>query len=70
MSNVPQHILYRIPEQVSFTQAAMVEPIGVAAHGIELTPVSWNDTALVVGTGMIGLCHDPGIDARGDVGRS
>ena len=54
--NVPQHILYRIPEAVSFTQAAMVEPIGVAAHGIELTPLSWNDTALVVGAGMIGLC--------------
>ena len=54
--NVPQHILYRIPEEVSFTQAAMVEPIGVAAHGVELTPVSWNDTALVVGAGMIGLC--------------
>jgi L-iditol 2-dehydrogenase len=54
--NVPRHILYRIPEEVSFTQAAMVEPIGVAAHGVELTPVSWNDTALVVGAGMIGLC--------------
>lgn len=54
--NIPQHILYRIPEEVSFTQAAMVEPIGVAAHGIELTPISWNDTALVVGAGMIGLC--------------
>jgi L-iditol 2-dehydrogenase len=54
--NVPQHILYRIPEEVSFTQAAMVEPIGVAAHGVELTPVSWNDTALVIGAGMIGLC--------------
>ena len=54
--NVPQHILYLIPEEVSFTQAAMVEPIGVAVHGIELTPVSWNDTALVVGAGMIGLC--------------
>lgn len=53
---VPQHILYRIPEAVSFTQAAMVEPFGVAAHGVELTPVSWNDTALVVGAGMIGLC--------------
>jgi len=53
--NIPMHILYRIPNDVSFTQAAMVEPIGVAAHGIELTPLSWNDTALVVGAGMIGL---------------
>jgi L-iditol 2-dehydrogenase len=54
--NIPQHILYRMPDEVSFTQAAMVEPFGVAAHATELTPVAWNDTALVVGTGMIGLC--------------
>ncbi len=53
--NIPQHILHRIPDGVSFTQAAMVEPIGVAAHAVGLTPVSWNDTALVVGAGMIGL---------------
>lgn len=53
--NIPQHILYRIPEGVSFTQAALVEPVAVAAHAVELTPVSWNDTAVVVGAGMIGL---------------
>jgi L-iditol 2-dehydrogenase len=63
--NVPQHILYRIPEEVSFTQASMVEPFGVAAHGIELTPVSWNDTALVVGAGMIGLCVIQVLRSRG-----
>ncbi len=53
--NVPGHILYRIPGEVSFTQAAMVEPVAVAAHAVELTPVSWNDTAIIVGTGMVGL---------------
>ena len=53
--NVPQHILYKIPEGVSFTQAALVEPIAVAAHAVELTPLSWNDTVVVVGTGMVGL---------------
>jgi len=53
--SVPQHILYRIPDGVTFTQAAMVEPVAVAAHAVELTPVAWNDTAVVVGTGMIGL---------------
>lgn len=52
---VPQHILYKVPEGVSFTQAAMVEPVAVAAHAVELTPLSWNDTAVVVGSGMIGL---------------
>ena len=53
--NVPQHILYQIPGGVSFTQASMVEPVAVAAHAVELTPLSWNDTAVIVGTGMIGL---------------
>jgi len=53
--NVPQHILYRVPDGVSFTQAAMVEPVAVAAHGVELTALEWNDVAVVVGAGMIGL---------------
>ncbi len=52
---VPQHIVYRIPENVSFTQAAMCEPIAVALHAINLTPILPGDTAVVVGCGMIGL---------------
>ena len=53
--NVPQHILYKLPDGVTFTQAAMVEPVAVAAHAVELTPILLNDTAVVVGSGMIGL---------------
>ena len=52
---VPHHILHLIPDGVSFNQAAMVEPVAVAAHAVNLTPLSLNDTAVVVGTGMIGL---------------
>lgn len=52
---VPQHILYRIPEDLGFTQAAMTEPAAVAMHAAGLTPVSLNDTAVVVGAGMIGI---------------
>jgi L-iditol 2-dehydrogenase len=44
---VPQHILYKIPDNVSFEHAAMVEPIGVALHAINLTQISVNDTAVV-----------------------
>lgn len=51
---VPCHILHKLPEGVSFTEAAMVEPLAVGAHSIELTPISLNDTAVVVGSGMIG----------------
>lgn len=53
---VPQHILYRVPPGVSFEQAAMVEPVAVAAHAVGLTPIAVGDTAVVVGAGMIGLC--------------
>jgi L-iditol 2-dehydrogenase len=52
---VPQHVLYRIPEGVTFTQAAMVEPAAVALHAINLLPMALNDTAVVVGSGMVGL---------------
>lgn len=52
---IPQHILYLLPDQVTFNQAAVVEPVAVAYHAVELTPISLNDTAVVVGAGMIGL---------------
>jgi L-iditol 2-dehydrogenase len=52
---VPQHILYAIPENVTFTQAALVEPVAVALHAVSLTPIQINDSAVVVGAGMIGL---------------
>jgi L-iditol 2-dehydrogenase len=51
---VPQHIVYRLPDSLPFAKAAMVEAVGVAVHAVALTPVSINDTALVVGAGMIG----------------
>ncbi len=62
---VPQHILYRIPEKVSFNQAAMVEPAAVALHAVELTPLQLNDTAVVVGAGMIGLFIIQALRAKG-----
>ena len=52
---VPQHILYAVPNNVSFTQAALVEPVAVALHAVSLTPIQVNDSAVVVGAGMIGL---------------
>ncbi len=51
---VPRRILYRIPSQVSFLHAAMVEPLSIALHALERTKVSLGDIAVVVGAGMIG----------------
>lgn len=52
---VPQHVLYHVPEGLSFESAAMVEPVSIAFHAVRRTPVVLNDTAVVVGAGMIGL---------------
>jgi L-iditol 2-dehydrogenase len=52
---VPQSILYRLPEGLNFEQAAMTEPVSVAFHAVNLIPSEINDSAVVVGCGMIGL---------------
>lgn len=52
---VPDYILYRMPDSVTFTQAAMIEPLSVAYHAATRTPVTPNDSVLVVGIGTIGL---------------
>jgi 2-desacetyl-2-hydroxyethyl bacteriochlorophyllide A dehydrogenase len=52
---IPQHILYRIPENVSFEQAAMVEAVAVALHSINISGVRTGDSCGVVGSGMIGI---------------
>ncbi len=52
---VPQHILYRIPEKVSFEQAAMVEAAAVALHSINISGIKTGESCVIVGTGMIGI---------------
>lgn len=52
---VPETVLYRLPDGVSFVQAAMVEPVSVALHAVGRAKIAINDTAVIVGAGMIGL---------------
>jgi L-iditol 2-dehydrogenase len=52
--SIPQHILYRIPENVSFEQAAMVEAVAVALHSINIAEIKTGEKCVVVGAGMIG----------------
>ena len=52
---VPQRILYRLPDNLSFEQAAMVEAVSVAVHAVKRTPLADDAITVVVGTGMIGL---------------
>ncbi len=52
---VPAHILYRLPEGLSYDEACFVEPVAVALHAVGRVPVKAGDTAVVVGAGIIGL---------------
>ncbi|NQT13138.1 MAG: galactitol-1-phosphate 5-dehydrogenase, partial [Planctomycetes bacterium] len=62
---VPDNIVYGLPDGLSFEHAAMVEPVSVAVHAVERMPVRLNDTAVVVGTGMIGLLVVQALRAAG-----
>jgi L-iditol 2-dehydrogenase len=53
--SVPSHIMYALPPGMTYEQAAMVEPVSIAVHAKHLTPIVEGDTALVFGTGLIGL---------------
>jgi len=52
---VPKHILYRLPDALPFEHAALVEPFSVAFHATRRMRVELNDSAVVIGCGMIGL---------------
>src|SRR5207245_7539581 len=52
---VPSRILYRLPDNFSFAEAAMLEAVAVAIHGVNLAQLAPGSTALVVGAGTIGI---------------
>jgi L-iditol 2-dehydrogenase len=52
---VPERILYRLPADLRFEQAAMVEAVSVAVHAVKRTPLEKGAAVAVVGTGMIGI---------------
>jgi L-iditol 2-dehydrogenase len=52
---VPEYVVYRLPDGLSFADAAMLEAVAVALHAVKLAEVHGGETALVIGAGMIGL---------------
>jgi L-iditol 2-dehydrogenase len=62
---VPRRIVYRLPDSLSFEQAALIEAASVAVHAVNLTPVRLGDTGVVVGSGMIGVLTVQALRAAG-----
>ena len=49
---LPEYILYPIPDNVTYVQASMIEPLSVAYHAATRTPIGPNDAVVVVGVGV------------------
>ncbi len=47
----------KLPENVSFTAGALIEPLACCIRGLKNAGTGFNDTVLIVGAGPIGLMH-------------
>jgi L-iditol 2-dehydrogenase len=51
---MPWWITYKLPDEVSFEDAALVEPAAVSMHAARITPIDVSDVVAVIGAGPIG----------------
>ncbi|MGG0288853.1 2,3-butanediol dehydrogenase [Peribacillus butanolivorans] len=64
-TSVPEHMLHKLPETVSYEQGALVEPSAVALHAVKQSKLQVGDKAAVFGTGPIGLLVIEALKAAG-----
>jgi len=63
--SVPERILYRLPDNLPFERAALIEAVSIAVHAVGRHVPKPDDTVLVVGSGMIGVLVIQVLRARG-----
>lgn len=52
---VPYWIASKIPDNMSFVNSALLEPVSIGMHAANRTPILPDDTVVVIGAGTIGL---------------
>ena len=52
---LPARGIYALPDGLSFEHGAMIEPVSIAVHAVQRVKISAGASAVVVGSGMIGL---------------
>ena len=52
---VPSRILYKLPENLPFERAALIEAVSIAVHAVGRHVPKPDDAVVVVGAGMIGV---------------
>ena len=53
--SVPARILYKLPDNLPFERAALIEAVSIAVHAVGRHVPKPDDTVVVVGAGMIGV---------------
>lgn len=51
----PQHRVYKLPEQLTYEEGTLIEPLSVALHAVKKSGISIGQTSAVIGGGAIGL---------------
>ncbi len=51
----PEHRVYKLPDNVSFQEGALVEPCSVALHAVKTSNIKIGQTCAVIGAGAIGI---------------
>ena len=51
----PANLTFKLPNNVSFEEGALVEPLAIGVHSAKKARIAPGDTALVLGAGTIGL---------------
>lgn len=62
---VPAEMLWRLPDGVEVSHGALIEPLAVALHGIDISGASPTDAVCVLGCGPIGAMVLVALRARG-----
>lgn len=60
-----EHMVHKLPDDLSFEQGALVEPAAVALHAVRQSSLKAGDSAAVFGAGPIGLMTIEALKAAG-----
>ncbi|MFV0439210.1 MAG: alcohol dehydrogenase catalytic domain-containing protein [Desulfopila sp.] len=56
MKFFPNDFVYKIPREMSFEDAALIEPMACAIHTVRRGDIDWDDVVVLAGAGPLGLC--------------
>ena len=55
---LPEELVYKLPDELSYDEGVLVEPLSIAVYAVRKSGVDVGDTVAVVGQGPVGLLVD------------